>query len=285
MARSQPKTPQRPPLLATTTNEPFQPVRLYYAVPDARAVRAKLRRIACVQEVPTMDCWEWLFANETAGLRFPGTYQDVPETMRPIILGRIRFPRATAMTLQTNSFPRALEGARFFGARLGNLAVALRIRVINRCFAADEGDIQNLASMLDRDVVVGDPREAELVVERLVQKAPSKAEALRRFIQGDFPGEDVPLVEDLPLYPEEETPDLARRCFVWEGQGEGLPENPEPHHGRLPHRGQAQVQCGGVVAVAAQGEARRQGPGPLPSQPRPLLTRGPTGPETPSARA
>ena len=56
MARSQPQTPQRPPLLATTTNEPFQPVRLYFAVPDAGAVRAKVKRIACIQEVPAMDC-------------------------------------------------------------------------------------------------------------------------------------------------------------------------------------------------------------------------------------
>jgi hypothetical protein len=56
MARSQPQTPQQPPLLATTTNEPFQPVRLYFAVPDAGAVRAKVKRIACIQEVPAMDC-------------------------------------------------------------------------------------------------------------------------------------------------------------------------------------------------------------------------------------
>jgi hypothetical protein len=33
MARSQPQTPQWPPLLATTTNDPFQPVRLIFAVP------------------------------------------------------------------------------------------------------------------------------------------------------------------------------------------------------------------------------------------------------------
>jgi hypothetical protein len=214
MARSQSKAPQRPPLLATTTNEPFQPVRLYFAVPDAGAVRATLKRIACVQEIPSMGCWEWLFAKEAAGLRFPGTYQDVPEAMRPIILGRIRFPRTTTMTLQTNSFPQVLEGARFFGARLGKLAVALRVRVINRCFAADEGDIQSLASMLDRDVVVIDPGEAELIIERIIRKGPNKRVALQRLIWGDFPGEDVPMVEDLPLYPEVETPDFQELATV-----------------------------------------------------------------------
>jgi hypothetical protein len=33
-------------------------------------VRAKLKRIACIQEVPAMDCWEGLFAKEAAGLCF-----------------------------------------------------------------------------------------------------------------------------------------------------------------------------------------------------------------------
>jgi len=231
LARSQPQPPQRPPLLATTTNEPFQPGRLYFAVPDASAVKAKLKRIACVQEVPATDCREWLFVKEAAGLCFPGTCGDVPKPMRPIVLGRIRFPGATAMTLQTNSFSRALEGARFFGARLGKLAVALRVRVINLCFAASEGDLQTLASMLDRDVVVVDPREAKLVIEWMARKAPSRAEALQRFIQGDFLGEDVPMVEDLPLYPEEETPDFqelgtvlalraARAMEHWNGHTE-----------------------------------------------------------------
>jgi hypothetical protein len=102
------------------------------------------------------------------------------------------------MTLQTNSPARALEGARFFGARLGKLAVALRVRVINWCIAADEGDIQNLTSMLDRDVVIVDPREAELVIERMVQKTPNKAEALDRFIRGISRGRTFPWWRTFP---------------------------------------------------------------------------------------
>ena len=70
-----------------------------------------------------------------------------------IVLGRLQFPRKTAMTLQTNSISRAIEGARFFGARLGPLAVALRVRLVNRCFAASEGGITELAKSLDQDVV------------------------------------------------------------------------------------------------------------------------------------
>lgn len=38
MVRTNPKTKLQSPLLATAINEPFQPVRLYFAVPDADAL-------------------------------------------------------------------------------------------------------------------------------------------------------------------------------------------------------------------------------------------------------
>ena len=73
--------------------------------------------------------------------------------------------------------------------------------VVNRWFAAAEGDIQGLARWLDRDVAVVDPREAERGIGRMVQNKPDTAEPLDRFIRGLSRGEDDPLVEDLPLYP------------------------------------------------------------------------------------
>ena len=108
------------------------------------------------------------------------------------------------MTLQTNSISRAIEGARFFGARLGSLAVALRVRLVNRCFAAGEGSITELARSLDQDVVVVDPREGEMVLERAF-KALKTREGMLEFFKESQIGEDVPLVEDLQLNPGEET--------------------------------------------------------------------------------
>jgi hypothetical protein len=205
MASPKPKTKPQSPLLATTTNEPFQPVRIYFAVPDADALMAKLQTLACMNVDPTRNCLEWLFDQESASLRFPGTFEDVPPAMRPIVLGRLRFPRKTAMTLQANSISRAIEGARFFGAKLGPLAVALRVRLVNRCFAASEGDINELAKTLDHDVVVVDPREGEMVLERAFKSLKTR-EGMLQFFKESQIGEDVPLVEDLQLNPEEETP-------------------------------------------------------------------------------
>ena len=205
------KAKQRP-LLATMTMEPFQPVRLYYRIPDRSVVVRGLRRLACMAEDPGEGCWQWLFHAEAASLRFGAGYEDVPEERRPIILGRIRFPESGGMTLQTNSIPRAIEGARFLGPRLGPRVIATRLRLVNRCFAADEGAPDELMKGLDRDVTVIDPRWAEADLKEALVGARSTedveraaANLLERKLAS---GEEVPEVEDFPLAPEEETPDF-----------------------------------------------------------------------------
>jgi len=207
-----PKTEKQRCLLATMTGEPFQPVRLYYSIPDRLFVTEKLRALKCMVEVPPERCWQWLFHGEAASLRFQTGYDDVPKEKRPIVLGRIRFPKNGGMTLQTNSIPRAIEGARFFGPRLGPEVVAMRCRVVNRCFAADEGKLDKLTETLDHDVTVIEPREAEAAFKRKfagVRALQDAERAAAEFVEQKLRSkEDVPLVEDFPLAPEEETPDF-----------------------------------------------------------------------------
>ena len=62
----------------TLTNEPFQPVRLYYSIPDRASVSARLRTLQCLVEAAEEQCWQWLFHAEAASLRFGGGYEDVP---------------------------------------------------------------------------------------------------------------------------------------------------------------------------------------------------------------
>jgi len=199
-------------LLATTTSEPFQPVRLYYSIPDRSFVIKKLQSLECMVEVPHEQCWQWLFEAESKSLRFPGGYNDVPREKRPIVLGRISLQNAGGMMLQTNSISRAIEGAKFFGPRFGPKAFAIRCRVVNRCFAADEGDISVLMKTLDKDVTVIDPRKAEEEFKRDfngVRTVEDLDRAARESMGRNLKNrEDVPMVEDFPLAPEEETPDF-----------------------------------------------------------------------------
>jgi len=200
------------PLLVTMTKEPFQPVRVYYAAPAPPSVVRRLRGLACMVEERAQRCWQWLFHAEAASLKFAAGYDDVPEERRPIILGRLRFPKRGGMTLETNSIERAIQGARFFAPRLGPDVVAMRCRVINRCFAADEGTPADLMKTLDQNVTVIDPRSAEAQFEQDFKGVQSVEDAERvaakRLERRLKSGEDVPLVEDFPLAPEEETPDF-----------------------------------------------------------------------------
>ncbi len=200
-------------LLVTMTNEPFQPVRLYYAIADPAPVLKKLRSLECVAEAPAESCWHWLFEAEAASLRFAGGYEDVPKEKRPILLGRIRFPTEGIMTLQTNSIQRAIVGAGFFGSCLGPLSVLSRCRLVNRFFAAEEGAPEELMQTLDQNVTVVDAREAEAVFNQEIQSAATMEEvehiataSLERRLKSN---QDVPMVEDIPLAPEEETPELT----------------------------------------------------------------------------
>ncbi len=161
-------------------------------------------------EVPHEQCWHWLFQAEAASLRFPGGYDDVPKEKRPIILGRISFSNNTGMMLQTNSISRAIEGAKFFGPRLGPQVIAIRCRVVNRCFAADEGNLGILMKTLDKDLTVIYPRKAEEEFKRDyagVRTVEDYNRAVKASVERKLKNrKDVPIVEDFPLAPEEETP-------------------------------------------------------------------------------
>ncbi len=205
-------------LLMTLTNEPFQPVRLYYSIADRTLVSRKLRRLECLVEAPEEQCWQWLFHAESASLRFGGGYEDVPKERRPIMLGRIRFPSDSSMILQTNSIARAIGAARFFAPYFGPECIAIRFRLANRLFAAEEGRLEELMRILDQNVTVIDPREAEATFTRQFKDVRTKedaervaAESLERRLQSK---EDIPLIEDFPLAPEEETSDFGHLAFT-----------------------------------------------------------------------
>ena len=181
----------------------------------------ELQRLECTVEAPSESCWMWLYDAEAESLKFASSgYEDVPEDRRPILLGRIRFPTQYGMTLEVNSIVRAIAGARFFAGRLGKDVVATRCRVVNRCFSADEGRLEKLMATLDRDVTVIDPREGEAALNNAFKdvRSPEDLEraAAEHFARKIRDKEDVPLVEDFPLVPEEETPDFQHLATALE---------------------------------------------------------------------
>ncbi len=201
-----------PLLLVTMTKEPFQPVRLYYTIPSRGFIGQRLAALRCMSKEPQGKGWQWLHHAEAEGLTFFAGHADVPKEVQPIILGRFHFPRGGGMVLELKSLPRAIEAARFFRPHLGEKVVLRRVRVVNRCFAAAAGEPAALMKELDRNVTVIDPAKAEReLAEDLKGVGPPEdleraaAARLQRQLESK---KDVPLVEDFPLAPEEETPNF-----------------------------------------------------------------------------
>ena len=103
-------------LLATVTGEPFQPARLYYAIPSKTVVARIFRQMHCMDEDADNDRWVWLYTDEASKLEFARPRAELPDQVHPIVIGVARFPPSGGMTLQVRSFARAIAAARFMEA-------------------------------------------------------------------------------------------------------------------------------------------------------------------------
>jgi hypothetical protein len=136
---------------------------------------------------------------------------------------------------RTASTSSSTASLRELAPRLGSEVQLVRARVVNRWFDAGElgADLERLDAHLDRGAVIVDPREAELELGDLVSKARTPADLERLCAERveRKRTQDVPEVEDFPLWPEEETPDFrdlettlalrwARAAENWNGNTE-----------------------------------------------------------------
>ncbi len=111
---SKPAAPPDRALLCTVTGEPFQPVRLYYAIPDRVAVTKVFKRLGCMDDDREAKCWVWLYEREAAKLTFGHPRESLDPRMHPIVIGRFTLDK-DRMMLAVRSNERATQAARFFG--------------------------------------------------------------------------------------------------------------------------------------------------------------------------
>ena len=193
------------------TGEPLQPVRLYYSVPNKVAATRIFVALRCVVEEGS-GAWIWNYEDEAASLTFVRPRHELPEEVHPIIFGRFHFPTKDKMILAVRSGERAIEAAKFFAPMFGEKVVLQRMRVINRYFEASESEagLDRLDKLLDANVVRIDPQDAEDAIKAAVAGARTQEEKQRAAFAcvEKLRKTDIPLVEDLPLHPDEETPDF-----------------------------------------------------------------------------
>ncbi|HEX7604370.1 MAG TPA: hypothetical protein VF316_22280 [Polyangiaceae bacterium] len=206
-------------LLSTVTGEPFQPVRLYYAIPSRSAVTKVFARLRCLDEDKDAGCWVWLYEREAAALKFGHPRERLPAEVHPIVIGRFKLDK-DRMVLAVRSNERAIQAAKFFKPFLGPKVVLIRARIINRWFDVREAAVglERLDELLDADVTVIDPKDAEEKFEKAMSGTTTPAQKLKALTayREARSRRDAPLVEDFPLHADEETPDFRDLKFTLE---------------------------------------------------------------------
>jgi hypothetical protein len=200
-------------LLTTVTGEPLQPIRLYYSMVSKPAVVRTLRALRCIDEDQPGRRLVWLYQHEAAALTLGArSHADLPPEVHPVVIGEFRFPERNRVVFAVRSADRAIEGAKFFKAILGTNVNLVRARVVNRWFEASEAVAgpELLDRLLDANVTRVDPKDAEEAFERAMAgtRTPQEKRRALAALAAEQRRRDVPLVEDFPLHPQEETADL-----------------------------------------------------------------------------
>jgi hypothetical protein len=123
------------PLLATMTEEPYQPVRIYYKVFQKSAVIGRFKRLRCIDLDSEQNRWVWLYKEEAKNIKFAKSYKDIPKEYRPIVLGSFTWKGDTELRLDVRSFARAIEAIQFFDQKINRrLAKVSTIKIVNKLF-------------------------------------------------------------------------------------------------------------------------------------------------------
>lgn len=218
-------------LLTTTTGEPYQPVRLTYSVPNRSQALRRIRRFRCIEiDDERGHASVWL-DDEARKLDLDPPPPAWESFGQRILLGAISFPSPRAMSLQVRSIPRAIELAKMLRPALDTALPLVRVRLVNRWFHPDEhtGELDELDRHLDRDVTVIDWEKNAADLERATAGCRTPEEYQRRAAEYRAKQPDIPMVEDLPMHPEDENDRMrdlastlhfrfARAARRWKGE-------------------------------------------------------------------
>jgi hypothetical protein len=127
------------PILATITGEFFQPVRLHYRVFNSKGLLQAFGKLNCVRHDPPRQRWTWLYEDEAKGLKFRQSYAQIPEKLRPIVLGSLFHRTNDTLLLDLRSCERALAAIPFFDEYIPRgIARVTEAEVANKLYSAAE---------------------------------------------------------------------------------------------------------------------------------------------------
>ena len=126
-------------VLATITSEHFQPVRLHYEVLARVKLLRAFEKLRCLDYDADRKRWVWLYAHEAKKLRFHCSHDQIPQELRPIVIGSFFLRTRDTLLLDLRSCERALLVIPFFATQLPRKVIKLQdAEVVNRLFPATE---------------------------------------------------------------------------------------------------------------------------------------------------
>ncbi len=190
-------------LITTHTGEPSQPVRIYYQVVKPKTVLGVFKKLRCVYWEKPLQRWRWAYEHEAQKLRFERSYSKIPKEAKPVVIGEFFWRGEQELWLEVRSFERAIKALEFFARRINpRAAQATKLRVVNRFFAAEEPNVEQLLespydSFFDGDEVdIPDP-------EQLLKEAQEVKQS-----QKTQEGSTEPWIEYLEAKLQEKTPEI-----------------------------------------------------------------------------
>lgn len=203
-----------PKLMVNYTGEPVQPTRLYYRILNQKTLVRSLNKLRCVEYIPWLDVWQWLYEAEAKKIRFAQSYNKIPKEERPIALGFFAI-RGDDLILDARSPDRALEAIKFFDRRVNRRAAEVyKMRLVNRFFdGASEREREDAETPYDRffderDAEVSLPKGEQMAADIEAIKAQYEDEAEQKQAINDYFEKDMaqpsPELEELPIHFYEE---------------------------------------------------------------------------------
>ncbi len=168
-------------VLATVTEEYFQPARLYYDLSDKAELQRIFSRLRCMDYDGIQDRWVWLYSHEAKNLKFRRSYSNIPKHLHPIVIGSCFQKESGEMYLDVNSYDRAIRAILFFDKHIPrSVAMVTDIAIVNKLFRHNpDGPPRHNDFFSGNSVEIKDPDKLMKEIAELTSSAANPTEKLR----------------------------------------------------------------------------------------------------------
>jgi hypothetical protein len=195
-------------VLSSITGELFQPVRLHYQVLDQAGLERALENLRCLEHDSPRRRRVWLYDHEARSLRFPKSFSEIPESLRPIVIGSFYQRQEAQLILDLRSCERAVAAIPFFDKYLPRkVAKVTHAEVVNKLFSVAGNERLTPEQLFDRGTSTSiDPAALQQSLIEQAARGRNPLEKMKILMEemGRRSKQPLPEIERLPVHYYEE---------------------------------------------------------------------------------